>query len=94
MSMPDERTILEPEGGWEENSWYQLEVSFRPGNPAHLALLYTGFLNGLRNDRKKGSPGGYHMLVNPTWERNRLISDLHYMRPIKCLGRLTKEVAP
>ncbi|WP_417585399.1 hypothetical protein [Pelagibacterium sp.] len=88
---PDERTIIAPDGGWEESSWYQVEVAFRQGNPVHKALLYTGFLNGIRSDRKKGSPGGYHILVNPSWDRNCFISDLHYLKPIACLGQLTKD---
>lgn len=81
---PVNRTIILPEEGWEPRTWYQVEVSFNRNNPIHLALLFTGFLNG-----RDGGPGGYHMLVNPGWEDTQTIDRLHYLKPLQNLGQLT-----
>ena len=43
-----------PRGGWKEETYYVVEVSFRNTNPKHRAILYTGFLN-----ESNGMPENY-----------------------------------
>lgn len=82
---PQARTILYPRN-LKPRCWYQVQVSFGPGNPIHHALLYTGFLNGKNNE-----PGGYHMLVNHAWDDNHTyrVNEVHYLEVLKELGELT-----
>ncbi|MBU0564916.1 MAG: hypothetical protein KJ890_15610 [Gammaproteobacteria bacterium] len=84
MKMPPQnRTLITPPEGWEPESWYQVEVSFNRNNPVHRALLFTGFLHD-------GQPGNYHYLTSSGWEELSKLDELHYLSPLKQLGRLTK----
>lgn len=84
MKMPPQnRTLITPPEGWEPESWYQVEVSFNRNNPVHRALLFTGFLHD-------GHPGNYHYLTSSGWEEISKLDELHYLSPLKHLGRLTK----
>lgn len=38
-------TIIPPEGGWENQTWYAVDVAFSAGNPIHAAVLYSGFFD-------------------------------------------------
>lgn len=73
-----------PAGGWKQCTYYLVEVSWRPSNPAHLAILYTGFLNG-----KGGSPGGYSGVFNATYEpKYQPVERLHQLRVLQVIGDL------
>ena len=72
--------IYPPKKGWEENTWYLVEVAFDKYNVIHRSLFYTGFLNGMPHRK---FPGNYNMLVNPTYDYNYKIDDIYYMRVIK-----------
>jgi len=62
-----------PEYGWEEQTYYRVQVSNFEGNPYHDSILYIGFL---QND---GSPGGYSGLMSTC-------EDYHW-RDLSRLGR-------
>lgn len=49
----DKAGIQTPKGGWKEQTWYLVEVSYSKRNPVHKALVFTGFLDD------KGRPAGY-----------------------------------
>lgn len=75
MTLPStKRFIGQPEGGWKENTLYHVHVAFRPSNPIHSAILFTGYLNG-----QNGEPGAYHALFNPSWDSNATLSDIHFL---------------
>ena len=74
--------IYPPKKGWEENTWYLVEVAFDKYNVIHRSLFYTGFLNGMPHRK---FPGNYNMLENPTYDYNYKIDDIYYMRVIKKL---------
>jgi hypothetical protein len=48
--------IYPPEGGWKEQCYYLVDVSYSSGNPVHRAIFFTGFLHS------DGNPGGYSNL--------------------------------
>ncbi len=73
---PSKRTIIAPQGGWLQYSYYVVDVSFRSTNPVHRAIFYTGFL-------RDGEPDGNNSAWNPTWDDCRTpIGALHYLKPI------------
>lgn len=79
---PAERTIVEPEGGWKELTYYVVDTAWRATNPIHRRILYVGFLNG-----RPGQPltGGYTRLLARDWEDHVDYSDpnkLHYLKPV------------
>lgn len=39
-------TIVPPPGGWKNQSWYAVDVSFSATNPIHEGIIYTGFWIG------------------------------------------------
>ena len=82
---PNEQTIIPPDGGWKERTWYVVEVSYRLGNPIHRSLYYTGFLNG--GGKKEKWPGGYNVLVplsGPSDEDpNHGINNVKYLKYIR-----------
>jgi hypothetical protein len=74
-----EKGIHLPEGGWEERSYYVVDVSFHYGNPIHRSIFYTGFLNG-----KDGGPGGYNQVMNPTYDSPVVgIDKVHHMKVLR-----------
>lgn len=80
---PLTRTIDVPEGGWKELAFYLVLVSYRPSNPIHKAIFYTGFLND-----PEGGPGGYNQVWNPTndaphWFRS--IDQVHFLKVVRFL---------
>jgi hypothetical protein len=62
MAIPFNPMRTLPPEPWEQRAYYLVSVSFRPGNPWHHAILYTGFLDN------KGFPCGYSGLFNPSYE--------------------------
>lgn len=36
-------TIIRPDGGFKDSSYYVVEVAYNAHNPIHKAVLYTGF---------------------------------------------------
>lgn len=61
MSIPFNPLKELPPEPWEPQSYYVVNVSMRPGNPWHKALLFTGFLTN-------GKPGGYSGLFHPSYD--------------------------
>ncbi len=41
---PEEHNVQPPPGGWKPETWYEVVISVRHGNPPFLALAFTGFL--------------------------------------------------
>ena len=75
---------IPPEGGWEERSYYVVEVSGGKGNPIFLGILYTGFLS------KDGRPQGYSGIFNPTMEPEFL--PLHHFQYIKAVNKINVSI--
>lgn len=76
-----------PEEPWEPESYYVVNVSMRPGNPWHKAILYTGFLD-------KGRPCGYSGIINPSYEPQFMPLNCDHRMLITVeqkLGRLTRD---
>lgn len=78
--MPKKYYHIPPLEGWEENSYYVVEVSRGKGNPIFLGILYTGFLS------KTGEPQGYSGIFNPTTETK--FSRLSYFQYIKAIRKI------
>lgn len=45
-----------PKQGWEDQTWYILEVAFSNNNPIYRAVFYSGFIS-------KSVPCGYNKIV-------------------------------
>lgn len=71
-----ERTIKPPKSGWEERTYYLVDVAFSPTNIIHRAIYYTGFLNG-----RDGAPGGYNMFA--FYSNQYTIKDVYYLKAIE-----------
>lgn len=56
MTIPNQ--FAPPREGWEEQTWYLVDVEYFSTNPRHRSLFFSGFLNGEDN-----GPGGYSGLV-------------------------------
>jgi hypothetical protein len=78
--VPKEKAgIYPPKNGWKAHTAYSCEVSFSAGNPAHMCIFYTGFLN------KDGKPANYNRGFNPTWEDTFPIRSFYYLKAIRKL---------
>lgn len=66
LSMSKTYYHIPPEGGWEPQSYYVVEVSTSPNNPIFEAILYTGFLNAIFLDNTKSYPREYSGIFNPS----------------------------
>mgnify|MGYP006899555123 CR=1 FL=1 len=53
---------IAPVGGWENNSYYVVEVAFMKGNPVHEAILSIGFMG------ENGEYGNYCYLFNSSYD--------------------------
>ena len=75
--------IVPPESGWEEHTWYLVDVSFRGVNPIHRVLFFSGFLND-----KDNGPGGYNQLYSPNYDKDASynIKDVVYLSVAKKLA--------
>ncbi len=76
---PEEKTILEPQGGWQEDTYYVVLVAHNKNNPIHRSILYLGFLNGSKGPLS----GGYTCLMSR--EGVFLTSPLHYVEVISVI---------
>lgn len=80
-----ERTIIPPEGGWDERSYYLVDVAFSKHNVIHRGFFHTGFLNG-----KDGTPGAYNELS--FYEDKKTISDVFYMKAVHKIDMFPNEI--
>jgi len=62
------KKISAPEGGWEESTWYLVEVAYSRYNIIHRALFFSGFLH-------EGEPTGYNQFVSAGYENELLTYD-------------------
>lgn len=82
---PDKPTLVAPEGGFRDNSWYVVRVSFRRNNPVHRAILYTGL------GATGTTFGSYAYLTSPGYDSNHHFArhgQAHYLAVEKELGAL------
>lgn len=72
---PDKRTIVPPITGWEDRTYYVIDVAMSRTNLVHRSIFYSGFLSD------KGHPTGY----NAVWgdESNIPISKVHYLKVVR-----------
>lgn len=76
---PDSRKVKgihPPEGGWKDNTFYVVEVAYKPLNMIHKAIFYTGFCD------EKGVPQGYNWLMNGGYEDLCSIQEAYYLKVI------------
>ena len=76
---PDSRKVKgihPPEGGWKDNTFYVVEVAYKPLNMIHKAIFYTGFCD------EKGVPQGYNWLMNGGYEDLCSIQEAYYLKAI------------
>lgn len=79
MNMPPaEKTIIPPENGWKEQSYYIVEASFSESNPVHRYIFFTGFLNG-----KDLTPGGYSEFYGTEGEPYKTV---YYLKALNYIG--------
>lgn len=78
--------IYPPRGGWKERTWYLIEVAYNNCNPIHLALFYTGFLNG-----PNGTPGGYSGVHALNYADDDEVTPINKIRYAKALKKLVSE---
>jgi len=75
MSIGPKRIIPLPEG-WKERTLYLVDVSYRPSNPIHRSVFYTGFLHN-------GNPCGYNEVHAPGMKGHVDLNEVYYMVVIK-----------
>lgn len=78
---PKERTIEEPEGGWEDGI-YLVRIALKPGKPIHNAILHAPFIGegGIRNET----------VWVPNGEREYRVRDLHYLEVVRRSDELSE----
>ena len=69
---PKKRTIMKPIGGWKEQTYYIVSVSFNSFNPIHDYIFFSGFLH------YDGQPGNYNTIV--CFDDAVAIEDAHYLK--------------
>lgn len=67
---------LAPNKGWEERTWYLVEVAFNNNNPVHRKLFFTGFITD-------GKPCGYNEFARSCHHTE--YSDCVYLFPVQRL---------
>lgn len=76
----DKAHVHAPEGGWEQRTWYLVEVSYSSNNPVHEAMVFTGFLNEF------GEPQGYSAIFAANAPSDPTpFHRAYYMKPLKKL---------
>lgn len=72
---PNERTIVPPVAGWEDRTYYVVDVAMHRTNPIHRSIFYSGFLSD------KDHPANY----NAVWGNgsNTPINKVHYLKVIR-----------
>lgn len=78
------RLIVPPEDGWRPQRYYYVYASFRPTNPMHKFIFYSGFLD------EKGNPCGYNGILCTSIDGKPEISELFYLEVIGEMGVLKK----
>ena len=76
---PDSRKVKgihPPEGGWKDNTFYVVEVAYKPLNMIHKAIFYTGFCD------EKGVPQGYNWLMNGCYEDLCSVQEAYYLKAV------------
>jgi hypothetical protein len=83
---PKDKTIIPPEGGWKEKTYYVVEVSFHKGNPIHRSILYVGF------STQGCSPlnGSYTTILNATYEGPAQVHNVHYLKVLSEIKELSE----
>ena len=72
-----EETVIPPEGGWEEQSFYICDVAVSAYNVIHSAIFFTGFLDD-------GKPGAYNSFASFThMPEHFTMYNVYYMKAIK-----------
>lgn len=71
------RTIIPPEDGWEEHTYYLCEVAYSSTNFIHEAIVFNGF-NEL---------GAYSCVLSPTVDGKPNPGELFYLKAIKILHK-------
>lgn len=66
-------------GGWANETFYLVYVSYSQFNLIHKAIFFSGILD------IHYEPGLYNCLFNPTYDHNPTISEVHYMKVIRKL---------
>lgn len=74
---------ITPEGGWEPQCFYVVEVAFSKNNPIHRSLFFSGFLSD-------GYPAGYNAIYNPSYETTHQLCETYYFKVIHKLGPVLK----
>ena len=80
------QTVIPPEGGWQSNTLYLVDVAYFENNPIHRALFFSGFLH-------KGKPNGYHGIMSklPSTHYHELDRELHQVYYLKVIRVLASE---
>lgn len=81
-SLVPKKEIIVPEGGWKENTYYVVQVSYSPTNPVHTAILGVGFL------QEDGSPGSYSEIWCTSYDSRVLFRDAWYIEVVKVIGKI------
>ncbi len=77
---PKERTLIPPDAGWEDRTYYVVEVAFSKSNPIHRSILYLGF--GAERPDWVALGGGYTTLFNGSYESTQPPTLLHFLKVI------------
>jgi hypothetical protein len=80
MKMAKTKKVIAPLRGWEEHTWYIVDVAYFKGNPIHRALFFTGSL-------EDGEPSGYNRVVSlqtPGGDYERITS-IFYLKAVRRL---------
>jgi hypothetical protein len=74
---PSAKTVIPPPNGWEDQTYYVVEVAHRTTNPIHRAILYVGFIP---NKPHNPLAGGYTTLWSATYGQEYNPMKLHYLK--------------
>lgn len=84
-------TCIPPEGGWKDQTYYVVEISWNSHNPVYRAILYVGFVPSTppKLPRFPELAGGYTSLMQDTSgiADNGVVSvqDLYYIKAIAAI---------
>lgn len=84
--------VIGPQGGWEDETWYLVDLEVNEYNPRHRSLFYSGFVTG-PGGRGDGTPGNYNAVtpINGNGEDHIPIERVKYLRVVRRLFS-TKEL--
>ena len=84
--LPPSKGIIDPAGGWKDQTYYVVDVAFRSTNPVHRRVLYVGFMpegancNGTPNNRPLA--GAYTCLLRDSSGEDGALCDVYYLKPV------------